>query len=183
MVFSRSRLLLQHQIFQERMVLVLPEFVSSKIKGKRSRRPRLWPSNDGSMVCRLTALPMYWGARRLHWYRLCQSLGTSVHCGDNRENGSGAPPHLVADEKHCDWSGNRAYLAVTAAPGCILGASLSTSAGQDGLTNAYGGVSAGSGPSCPRLYSRDRHHRWVGRHPGGLGIVVPWHCLDSLLSP
>jgi hypothetical protein len=44
----------------------------------------------------------------------------------------------VADEKHCDWKGNRAYLAVTAAQGCILGASLSANASQDGLTDAYG---------------------------------------------
>jgi hypothetical protein len=44
----------------------------------------------------------------------------------------------VADEKHCDWQGNRVYLAVTAAQGCILGASLSASAGQDELTRAYG---------------------------------------------
>jgi len=62
----------------------------------------------------------------------------SLHCWHYPETGKGAPPHLVADEKHCDWIGNRVYLAVTAAQGCILGASLSASVGQDGLTEAYG---------------------------------------------
>jgi hypothetical protein len=44
----------------------------------------------------------------------------------------------VADEKHCDWKGQRVYLAVTAAKGCLFGNSLSTNAGHEGLATAYG---------------------------------------------
>ncbi|MEL6455237.1 MAG: hypothetical protein AAFQ40_11050 [Cyanobacteria bacterium J06623_5] len=44
----------------------------------------------------------------------------------------------MADEKHCDWHGERAYLAVTAAQGCILGNELSADAGHEGLRAAYG---------------------------------------------
>jgi hypothetical protein len=44
----------------------------------------------------------------------------------------------VADEKHCDWKGERVYLAVTAAGGCLLGSSLSHSAGHEDLKQAYG---------------------------------------------
>lgn len=43
----------------------------------------------------------------------------------------------MADEKHCDWQGQRVYLAVTAAAGCVLGSSLSPSAGQEDLQTAY----------------------------------------------
>lgn len=44
----------------------------------------------------------------------------------------------MADEKHCDWQGQRVYLAMTAARGCILGSALSADAGHDGLGDAYG---------------------------------------------
>ena len=44
----------------------------------------------------------------------------------------------MGDEKHCDWKGQRVYLAVTAAAGCVLGSSLSPSAGYDDLKVAYG---------------------------------------------
>ncbi len=44
----------------------------------------------------------------------------------------------MADEKHCDWKRNRVYLAVTAAAGCVLGSSLSRSAGHKDLKAAYG---------------------------------------------
>lgn len=72
-----------------------------------------------------------------HWYRLCQALGRASIVGSTVKTAAVLPPHLVADEKHCDWQGQRVYLAVTAAQGCVLGASLSASAGQDGLTKAY----------------------------------------------
>lgn len=44
----------------------------------------------------------------------------------------------MADEKHCDWQGERVYLAVTAAGNCVLGSSLSPSAGHEDLKPAYG---------------------------------------------
>jgi hypothetical protein len=44
----------------------------------------------------------------------------------------------VADEKHCDWRGQRVYLAVTAAQGCLFGSALSESVSHEGLSAAYG---------------------------------------------
>ena len=44
----------------------------------------------------------------------------------------------MADEKHCDWKGERVYLAMTAAQGCVLGSRLSLSPSHEGLNNAYG---------------------------------------------
>jgi len=59
---------------------------------------------------------------------------------DSRNNGQGndpSPPHLVADEKHTKRGKEKEFIAVTAASGCILGASCSSSADAEGLKKAY----------------------------------------------
>jgi hypothetical protein len=48
------------------------------------------------------------------------------------------PPHLSADEKHTRYQGQKAYLAVTAAQGCIFGNELCKGAGQEDLKAGYG---------------------------------------------
>jgi len=48
------------------------------------------------------------------------------------------PPHLVADEKHTWWLGERVYVATTVASGCFLGVGVSETADTSGLTQAYG---------------------------------------------
>lgn len=48
------------------------------------------------------------------------------------------PPHLVADEKHSWWWGERVYIPVTAAVGCFLGVSVTQSADAESLQQAYG---------------------------------------------
>jgi hypothetical protein len=48
------------------------------------------------------------------------------------------PPHLNADEKHTRYKGQKVYLAVTAAAGCILGSQLCTTAAHEGLKAGYG---------------------------------------------
>lgn len=48
------------------------------------------------------------------------------------------PPHLVADEKHTWWLGERVYVATTAAQECILGIGLAQGADAKSLTQAYG---------------------------------------------
>ena len=48
------------------------------------------------------------------------------------------PPHLLSDEKHTWWMGQRVYVATTVAAGCILGAELSATAGTEDLQAAYG---------------------------------------------
>jgi hypothetical protein len=47
------------------------------------------------------------------------------------------PEHLLADEKHSRICGNKAYIACTVAQECVLGASISLSASEQGLTDAY----------------------------------------------
>ena len=48
------------------------------------------------------------------------------------------PPHLLGDEKHTWWMGDRVYVATTVGAGCILGAQLSLTAGPEDLQEAYG---------------------------------------------
>ena len=48
------------------------------------------------------------------------------------------PPRLNADEKHTQYQGKKAYLAVTAAEGCILGSELCKGAGHEELKAGYG---------------------------------------------
>ena len=48
------------------------------------------------------------------------------------------PPHLLSDEKHTGWMGERVYVATTVASGCILGAELSPTASAADLQSAYG---------------------------------------------
>ncbi|UBF24131.1 hypothetical protein K9N68_39615 (plasmid) [Kovacikia minuta CCNUW1] len=47
------------------------------------------------------------------------------------------PPHLLSDEKHTWWQGERVYVATTVGEGCILGAQLSVGAGSEALQEAY----------------------------------------------
>lgn len=48
-----------------------------------------------------------------------------------------SPPHLLADEKHSWWWGERIYIAVTAAMGCFWGVGIAQSASGESLTEAY----------------------------------------------
>jgi hypothetical protein len=59
------------------------------------------------------------------------------------------PPHLVADEKHSWWRGDRVYLATTVAAGCFLGVEVSETADTVGLTQAYGTFAQEALAHCP----------------------------------
>lgn len=48
------------------------------------------------------------------------------------------PKHLLADEKHTHILGHSAYIACTIAQECVLGASITLSASEEGLSEAYG---------------------------------------------
>ena len=48
------------------------------------------------------------------------------------------PKDLVADEKHTSLKGEKIYGATTVGGGCLLGASVSQSASEEALTEAYG---------------------------------------------
>lgn len=84
------------------------------------------------------ALAYVFGRDAMYWYRLTQSLGRFSVVGTTVKVPERLPQDLVADEKHSRLDGEKIYLATTAGEGCILGASVSDSASQAALTEAYG---------------------------------------------
>ena len=64
--------------------------------------------------------------------------GKNVDSRNNGQRNDPSPPHLVADEKHTKRGKEKEFIAVTAASGCILGASCSQNADGEGLKKAYG---------------------------------------------
>ncbi len=72
-----------------------------------------------------------------YWYRIERSIGRNSLVGTTIKDPQDLPLHLVADEKHTWILGIKAYIAITVAKGCILGACIAKDAGEQSLTNAY----------------------------------------------
>jgi len=83
------------------------------------------------------ALAQVFGKGPMYWYRLEVSLGRNSVVGTTVRQVE-IPEHLLADEHHQTLDGDKAYIATTVADGCCLGAALSLSADEAGLTEAYG---------------------------------------------
>jgi hypothetical protein len=86
------------------------------------------------------AIAEVFGRDPMYWYRLEQGLGRFSLVGTTVKRADRLPTDLVADEKHSWLNGQRVYIATTVGQECILGASVSQSAGQADLQEAYGGM-------------------------------------------
>ena len=84
------------------------------------------------------ALAYVFGRDAMYWYRLEQGLGRFTVVGTTVKTPACLPQDLVADEKHSWLEGEKIYIATTAGEGCILGASVTDSASEAALTQAYG---------------------------------------------
>jgi hypothetical protein len=82
-------------------------------------------------------LTYVFGRNDMYWYRLTQNLGRNSIVGTTIKNPDQLPEHLLADEKHTDLNGEKAYLAITVAEDCVLGASVALAADEKELTEAY----------------------------------------------
>ena len=80
---------------------------------------------------------MGFGHNDMFWYRLVERLGRNSVVGTTARGLAELPQHLVADEHHVKWCGEKGYVATTAAGGCLLGVALSKSASEESLTVAY----------------------------------------------
>jgi len=78
------------------------------------------------------------GRNDMFWFRLLERLGRNNLVGSSVRNPVRLPEHLVADEHHTDWCGEKGYVEFTAGRGCILGVALTDSADEEHLTEAYG---------------------------------------------
>jgi hypothetical protein len=83
------------------------------------------------------ALSYVFGRDDSYWYRVSQQLGRPSLVGTSVKRADKLPEHLLADEKHSRILKNKAYVACTVAEECVLGASISLSASEQGLTEAY----------------------------------------------
>lgn len=82
-------------------------------------------------------LTYVFGRNDMYWYRLTQSLGRNSIVGTTLKDPDKLPEHLLADEKHTTLNGEKAYLAMTVAADCVLGASVALAADEKELTEAY----------------------------------------------
>jgi hypothetical protein len=78
------------------------------------------------------------GHHEMYWQRLIERVGESNLVSTTVRDPARLPAHLTADEHHSDWRGEEAYIAVTAAEGCVLGISLTNAADDPHLEQAYG---------------------------------------------
>lgn len=81
---------------------------------------------------------LIFGRNDMYWQRLLERLGRNSLVGTTVRDPARLPEHLVADEHHTDWCGQKGYVAFTAGAGCVLGVALSDSADERHLTEAYG---------------------------------------------
>jgi len=77
------------------------------------------------------------GQNDMYWYRLCQHLGGNSVVGTTVKSPDKLPAHLLADEKHSHFNGQKAYIAQTVGGDCLLGLSITLGAGEAELTSAY----------------------------------------------
>jgi hypothetical protein len=82
-------------------------------------------------------LTYVFGRNDMYWYRLTQNLGRNSLVGTTVKDPDKLPAHLLADEKHTDLNGEKAYLAITVAEDCILGTAVAVAADEKELTEAY----------------------------------------------
>lgn len=87
-------------------------------------------------------LTMGFGHNDMYWQRLIERIGRSSLVGTTVRDPARLPEHITADEHHADWCGQDAYIAVTAAEGCVLGISLTHAADDKHLEQAYGDFAA-----------------------------------------
>ena len=71
-------------------------------------------------------------------YRLRTHFGRYNMLGTSVKNANNIPKELLADEKHAKISGEKVYAAITVGEDCFLGASVSPTASEENLTQAYG---------------------------------------------
>lgn len=84
------------------------------------------------------ALTYAFGHDDSYWERIAISLGRCHVVGTTVQDPDKLPEHLLADEKHTKFNGEKAYIATTVGNDCVLGVSLATDAGEKSLTEAYG---------------------------------------------
>ena len=98
---------------------------------------------DGPLLLISLGVPLWaichvFGRDEMYWYRIVEQIGRNSIVGTTVQSAQQLPDHLAADEHHADWVGEKGYVAMTAAKGCILGINLTDEADEAHLRVAYG---------------------------------------------
>jgi len=64
-------------------------------------------------------LAIGFGHSDMYWYRVTERLGRNSLVGTTVRDAAQLPEHLVADEHHADWAGQKGYVPTTVGGGCI----------------------------------------------------------------
>ena len=106
------------------------------------RAPRYTSDVEKGLLLLNHGVP-YWlvtdvcGKDDMFWQRLDVSFGRNSIVGTTVKNSENLPENVVADEKHTKNNREKVYIATTVAEECVLGASVSPSAGEQDLTEGY----------------------------------------------
>jgi len=84
------------------------------------------------------ALTYVFGRNDMYWQRLVMQLGHPDLVGTTLKDAALLPAHLLGDEKHTRFNGEKAYIATTVGADCVLGVALTLAADEASLTVAYG---------------------------------------------
>jgi hypothetical protein len=85
----------------------------------------------------------YWGLTYVfghndsYWERMSISLGRYHLVGTTVQEPDKLPVDILVDEKHGKFNGEKIYIPTTVGNDCVLGASITLSAGEKGLTEGY----------------------------------------------
>lgn len=83
------------------------------------------------------ALAYVFGRYGMYWYRAYVSLGRPSLVGTTIKDPERLPQHVLADEKHTRFRGQKVYVATTVAQECFLGAEVVEKADTNDLAKGY----------------------------------------------
>jgi hypothetical protein len=121
---------------QTRIYTVVPSFVLPYMAG-------LTADVASALFLRRFGVPFWalthvFGRNDMYWQRLVMQLGHADLVGTTLKDAELLPAHLLGDEKHTRWNGEKAYIATTVGADCVLGMALALKADETALTAAYG---------------------------------------------
>ncbi len=126
----RIQLKANYQIYQLRPCFIMPYMVG---KTRDFDKP-LYLRRYGVPF---DALTYVFGKNDMYWYRAFLALGRYSLVGTTVKQKTMMPKHLLADEKHSRWKGQKVYFPTVAANGCLLGIDIVKNADSDSLIKGY----------------------------------------------
>ena len=126
----RIKVVATGEVYQVRPDFVMPYMIGKTDEVEKGLYLRQWGVP-------FEALAYVFGRDENYWYRAYQGLGRFSIVGTTVRDPDSIPVHLLADEKHSWWWGERVYIPTTVAGGCILGVDMVRSASADDLKEGY----------------------------------------------